>query len=347
MDDRSTVLAEITTTIQAIKSKRLHFYEEYKNYNEKLGLGSRSPADASTIDLPLHPNALQMELEDYKHYFRQLKIAFNEVEHQEKFLRSILKEPPLQTSLSEVQSIEYENERRKRNLQALKADIKKHQDSLLHAGQSIDEARRSLMKKTDAIMDEFDAIYAMEGEIKRIQELVKQQSDLSPEEAKAILEEQTEACIAMNTLIDERREVISDLSWRVEDLEQELQELTSRQQTAEAKAAEALQRSENRDEQVEEKTRWYKDSIEQLNALFGIKSVNFESPQSVYIHFDTAKQEILHIETDSLTQRILDANLTNSERDIRDLVKIAKERHPEEGTKLLLLETLARIKYNL
>lgn len=56
--------------------------------------------------------------------------------------------------------------------------------------------------------------------------------------------------------MEQRRDAISELSWKIESLEQEIEQLEAQKFTAEAYAADAIRMANKRDPTVEDLTKW-------------------------------------------------------------------------------------------
>lgn len=71
-------------------------------------------------------------------------------------------------------------------------------------------------------------------EIERIKELVKEDDTMSIDEANAILEQQTNAYIEINTRIDESRDKIDELQKAIEEKRRTIQQLQERKKQVES-----------------------------------------------------------------------------------------------------------------
>lgn len=56
--------------------------------------------------------------------------------------------------------------------------------------------------------------------------------------------------------MENRRDAISELSWKIESIEREIEQLESQKYTAEAYAADAIRMANKRDPTVEDLTKW-------------------------------------------------------------------------------------------
>lgn len=168
------------------------------------------------------------------------------------------------------------------------------------------------MQIADKATDDLDLIDHMEEEITRIDEKVSNQSPYTVEEAKLLLNQQTDEIAKLNRDSYEKKMIIPDMKWRVEDLEADVERLEAELEKKNAEAEQAVINKRNRDKDVEESYYHFLDATDLCNRLIGVETIKFESDSSIFIHYKKPKDSVLHVEIDSDNNQIQTAKASTT-----------------------------------
>ncbi|KAL9539840.1 hypothetical protein MBANPS3_010030 [Mucor bainieri] len=260
------------------------------------------------------------------------------------FLQYMLQEPPLEISEGEQEQALVEEKALKEEMNRYISRVEELERQISKDAQRVEQSRATALKIADKAADDLDQIEHMEVEIARIEEKVSNQSPYTVEEAKAMLNQQTDEIANINRDSYEKRIRIPDLKWRVEDLEADIKQLEVDLKKKRAEADEAITNKRNRDKEVEESYYHFLDATDLCNRLFGVETIKFESDSSISIHYTKPKNSVLHVEIDTTSNQVHDAKITGTVVPIQDIVEMAKGRIAGEGIRIIALEALARLK---
>jgi hypothetical protein len=244
---------------------------------------SNSEVDSSS--LALTPATLAADLTHYKDLFSKLRFSYLEQVTKEKYLRSIVGDPPLLVSHGDNLALEQNLATMKQDLQAKKAEV----DALVAA---MEERARDVALRYDAVNADMDVLERVPLEIEELRQQIQRlhaeiaarrggehderTSDPRMKMSLAGTEEALAAQRARNAEIDQ---LIADLQAQmpgrvrdVERMDRELAELERRRNEATRLAVEGRRRREEqggRDE-MEELGRWYRASESVMKGVLGV-----------------------------------------------------------------------------
>ncbi|KAF1806230.1 hypothetical protein FB192DRAFT_1337684 [Mucor lusitanicus] len=300
--DYLTEMRHIFREIERFKNEKLNLDEFQEEYKAKVGLSGHS-----RNNLPFHPKALENELKDLKEHFANLFKNHMEAVAKKNFLQYMLQEPPLEISEKEQEQALAEEKALKGQMDRYFLLVEELEQQISLQAKSAEQSRAAALKFADKAIDELDQMDQMEEQIARIEEKVSNKSPYTMEEAKALLNQQTDEIAKINRDSYEKKISIPDLKWRVEDLEADIKQLEAELEKKNAEAEEAVINKRNRDREVEESYYHFLDATDLCNRLFGVEAIKFESDSSVSIHYIKPKNAVLHVEIDTNSNQIHDA----------------------------------------
>ncbi|KAK4520616.1 Mevalonate kinase [Mucor velutinosus] len=297
-------LTEMRKEIERFKDEKLNLDESQEEYKNKVGLSGHA-----RNNLPFHPKALGNELKDIKEHFANLSENYMEAVAKKNFLQYMLQEPPLEISEGEQEQASAEESALKKEMERYILLVEELEHLISLQAQSVEQSRATALKIADKAIDDLDLIDHMEEEMARIEEKVSNQSSYTVEEAKALLNQQTDEIAKINRDSYEKKIRIPDMRWRVEDLEADIKQLEADLEKKNAEAEQAVINKRNRDREVEESYYHFLDATDLCNRLFGVETIKFESDSSVSIHYMKPKNSVLHVEIDTTSNQIHDAKV--------------------------------------
>lgn len=265
--------------------------------HEDTDKSSTRPSDVSStthysseLDTQLTPTSLAADLVHYKDLFSKLRFSYLEQVTKEKYLRSIVGDPPLVVTHDDNLALE-------QNLLGMKADVKRRKDEVEQLVLEIEGRAREVAARYQSVVGgvqvletvplEVEALKREIDELKRVIREKKGDDDgdedardgngdvrmnLSLEETALALEEQR----ARNREIDEQIELLQRqlpaTTRECERVDRELVDLEKKRNEATRLAREVRRRKEEggRDE-LDELGRWYRGSDVVLRGLLGVE----------------------------------------------------------------------------
>jgi hypothetical protein len=246
---------------------------------------SNSEVDSSS-SLALTPATLAADLTHYKDLFSKLRFSYLEQVTKEKYLRSIVGDPPLLVSHGDNLTLEQNLATMKQDLQAKKAEV----DALVAA---MEERARDVALGYDAVNADMDVLERVPLEIEELRQQIQRLHDeiaarrggehderTSDPRMKMSLAGTEEALAAQRARNAEIDRLIADLQAQmpgrvrdVERMDRELADLERRRNEATRLAVEGRRRREEqggRDE-MEELGRWYRASESVMKGVLGVR----------------------------------------------------------------------------
>ncbi|KIW73336.1 hypothetical protein PV04_01466 [Phialophora macrospora] len=249
------------------------------------GLSTSEADSSSSASLALTPATLAADLTHYKDLFSKLRFSYLEQVTKEKYLRSIVGDPPLLVSHGDNLALEQTLATMKQDLKAKKGEV----DALVAA---MEERARDVALRYDAVTADTDVLERVPLEIEELRrEVERLQAELAARRGEehdqgtpdprmtmslAGTEEALAAQRARNAEIDR---LIADLQAQmpakvrdVERMDRELAELERRRNEATRLAVEGRRRREElggKDE-MEELGRWYRASESVMKGVLGV-----------------------------------------------------------------------------
>lgn len=266
------------------------------NNSEDPSKASTRPSDVSSttthyssdLDSQLTPSSLAADLMHYKELFSKLRFSYLEQVTKEKYLRSIVGDPPLVVSHDDNLALE-------QRLVGMKADVKRRKEEVEALVLEIEERAAEVAARYKSVADGVlvletvpREVEELKTEIEELKRVIREKKggddgdrvsdggdvrmNLSLEETAVALEEQR----ARNREVDEK---IEELQRRLpakmrecEKVDRELVELEKKRNEATRLAREVKRRKEEggRDE-LDELGRWYRGSDVVLRGLLGVE----------------------------------------------------------------------------
>ena len=254
------------------------------------------PSDASTSttesNTPLTPATLAADLTHYRELFAKLRFSYLEQVTKEKYLRSIVGDPPLVVSHTDNLALE-------ERLVDMKAALKAKKNEVDELVQSMAETARTLAGRYESVNAAFGVLERVPGEIDSLKREVenlqaeiahrrgddnnnnddddasrKQDPRMSLPLAATVqaLEEQRRANADIDAQIEALRRDMPGKVRQVEKMERELAELEKRRSESARAAMEVRRRRElgGRDE-MEDLGKWYRASEGVLRNVLGVE----------------------------------------------------------------------------
>ena len=228
------------------------------------------------------PASLLSDLTHYKELFSKLRFSYLEQVTKEKYLRSIVGDPPLLVSHAQNAALE-------EKLSAVKAELKAKKDDVARLVEEMDEMARGLAARWDGVQAQTARLEALptkiEGLEARVQELraqIAEREGAEPrsadprlnvglEETERLVCEQRERARELERQIAAMQRALPAKMRECEVVEGELEGLERRKNEVAAQAREARRiREEGGRDELEEKGRWYRSAEVVLKAVVGV-----------------------------------------------------------------------------
>ena len=237
-------------------------------------------SDASNASIEgLTPASLEADLTHYKELFAKLRFSYVEQVTKEKFIRSIVGDPPVTVTPQENAELEKENLEAKATLKALKVEVADMVAELETRGRELTRKYESVQMETRQLEELPEKISGLEETTEKLR--VALRPDENPNMALPLSR--------TLELVDERAENRDELHRQVEQLQvqerrkmkemerlqAELAPLETKKQNSIAAAKEARQRKEavlgGVQDDLEERGRWWRGSELALSRMLGIQ----------------------------------------------------------------------------
>ncbi|KAH8554740.1 hypothetical protein BGW37DRAFT_208685 [Umbelopsis sp. PMI_123] len=308
--------------------------------------------DGSNNVIDDHPKSFNIVLNFYKEHFAKLKFNYLEQETKDRFLKSLLKDPSVVIEQADNWELDRQNSEEKQKLKAGKLETSTLQREIATVGKTLNDAITDLKHKVDKTESVFAEINEMEAELTKMSQEADKHSKLTVEEAKTIIDHQTEAFQNISNEMEKRRDAISELSWKIENLEHEIEQLEAQKFTAEAYAADAVRMANKRDPTVEDLTKWYLSIVAICNNLYGLQDIQIISKTEILAIFNVKHPAIpddnkifhLNVFLNPVSGAVEDAESIDNEVEIQDIVDIAKRLERQNSLTYLLQSVGARIR---
>ncbi|KIV89205.1 hypothetical protein PV10_08793 [Exophiala mesophila] len=262
--------------------------EDSSNPPSNTNITAPSRASVSNSDLDsdpfLTPASLQADLTHYKDLFSKLRFSYLEQVTKEKYLRSIVGDPPLVVTHDENLALET-------RLAAMKTQVKAHKDQVDALVQEMETTARDLATKYQKVTNGMTVLERLPNEIAHLQRdvdaLVAEVSEkqrlagrnasadprmnMSLEATETALEEQTRRNKEIDDEIEALQRQLPAQVRQVDKMDRELADLEKRRNEA-TRIARDLQRRriEGGRDDLEDMGRWYKSSETVLRGLLGV-----------------------------------------------------------------------------
>lgn len=235
-----------------------------------------------TKEQPLNPATLTADLAHYRDLFSKLRFSYLEQVTKEKYLRSIVGEPPLLATSAENAALEEklavlkaDLQKRKRDVEALITELNELAGRIAETYDTVDVG----MKKLERLPAENEKL---EAEISRLREvLAAKEGDEGSEDPRmnmSLEDTEREIELAKRKDADLRREIEDmkrDLPRKTEECEvaeRELRDLEKERNEITRLARDAQRMREGGRDKLEEQGRWYQSSEVVLKGLLGVES---------------------------------------------------------------------------
>lgn len=237
-------------------------------------------------DPSLTPASLQADLTHYKDLFSKLRFSYLEQVTKEKYLRSIVGDPPLVVTHDENLALET-------RLAAMKSQVQAHKEQVENLVQEMESTARELASKYSRVADGMAVLERLPEEVANLQrevdtlmaEVAEKQAlagrssstdprmNLSLEATETALQEQTRKNKEIDEQIEALQRQLPSKVREVDKMDRELAELEKRRNET-TRVARDLQRRrlEGGRDELEDMGRWYKSSETVLRGLLGVES---------------------------------------------------------------------------
>lgn len=237
-------------------------------------------------DPSLTPASLQADLAHYKDLFSKLRFSYLEQVTKEKYLRSIVGDPPLVVTHDENLALET-------RLAAMKSQVQAHKEQVENLVQEMESTARELASKYSRVADGMAVLERLPEEVANLQrevdtlmaEVTEKQAlagrssstdprmNLSLEATETALQEQTRKNKEIDEQIEALQRQLPSKVREVDKMDRELAELEKRRNET-TRVARDLQRRrlEGGRDELEDMGRWYKSSETVLRGLLGVES---------------------------------------------------------------------------
>ncbi|KAI8327735.1 hypothetical protein BC941DRAFT_446416 [Chlamydoabsidia padenii] len=312
----------------------------HQAYLDKVGLSDNASANEDGHVIPLHPKALELELERYKETIEDLKTKYIELDTKSRFLSIVLEDPPRQIEPKERIELEGTVFTLSQRLADLQEELVKSKQTIAEINANTEKDRQELNKVTDSITKITDEIEAQNRQLAELEAKIKQGLvKRTPEETKALLDECTLKLAEISKTKDACDDRVAELEWQIDDELQEVQALETTLRKAQAIAQEAVEKSGERDPSAEQQEAWCTQMTKLCYSIHGIEKLSIDI---CFIKVDYSTNDQLVITLDPLTGIITDVSVNNENVAIGDLLDLGKGHLVKDVVPTIILEILAR-----
>ncbi|POS78320.1 hypothetical protein DHEL01_v203281 [Diaporthe helianthi] len=236
-------------------------------------------SDVSSSSVDTTPASLEADLAHYKELFAKLRFSYVEQVTKEKFIRSIVGEPPLIVTPQENVELEKQNAAAKAQLKALKMEVADTAEELESKGRELSRKYEAVQMETATLREMPERIAGLEERIAQLREQLQpgENPSLNLPLAKT-LELVAEKKLQRHELerqLEQLRAQVPRKRKEMERLQAELQPLEVKRQNSQAAAREARRRKEQAlggvEDDLEERGRWWRASEAALKQMLEIE----------------------------------------------------------------------------
>lgn len=276
--------------IASFQDSYFNFFDLKSDYDRRRripveGKKGKHRLETGEVTVNPNPNLLQQEIQKHVEQFENMKVTYLEQETKEKFLRSIISDPPVLIEQSNVEEIEQENKQKKQKLKHQKAQVDEIQSQLESLSKQLCSDYDDLKAKSQEAVEMTEEMEIMQREI---DQLTKQEEELelpaledpdmnlpAPELNRLAEEYGKQKDEIDNALKELSTESIPHSQQEYNDLKEEISRLEQEKTTAERSAEEMvkLREQEMQKGKIHNETtaQWYKSLITILEKIWGIK----------------------------------------------------------------------------
>ncbi|KAF7725931.1 hypothetical protein EC973_009168 [Apophysomyces ossiformis] len=263
-------VADTTREIQQFNDAKLNIQAFKEEYSRKVGLSDNEIQDENVANLPLHPDALLVELDDYKALIdRCIDQKVREGIWQILFEGSSLEDLSFERRELEYACLTLQNEH-----ETSMSEIDGFYKDMESIAEEVEESYQTLASRVIELTRTLDELRVEQQELARIDALVGNQNLLTVETARAQVDELTDGYVKLSMANDDRMETIYDLAQRVEEGEREVETLLAEMIAAEGEASEALRSQGHKDEELERQQNWYNSMLNLSHQLDGAENID-------------------------------------------------------------------------
>ncbi|KAJ5334842.1 hypothetical protein N7452_007245 [Penicillium brevicompactum] len=243
---------------------------------------SRRGSDISTSNLEKPtPSSLEADLSHYKELFSKLRFSYVEQVTKEKFLRSIVGDPPVIVGHNENMELEAQMAEVKAELKARKEEVRVMIEQMEQMGRDLASRYKDVELQTTQLSTLPASIETLESTIAGLR--AKQVANMGPSDANnpssqslplpaslALLAEREAELAALNRQLAAVQNTLPRKTREAEAIERETSVLERRKSDAVAQAQEAQRKKQQGESDgLEEMGRWYRGAEETLKELVG------------------------------------------------------------------------------
>ncbi|KAA8915099.1 hypothetical protein TRICI_002758 [Trichomonascus ciferrii] len=313
--------------------------------------------DTGEVTVNPNPTVLPQEIQKHIEQFENMKVTYLEQETKEKFLRSIISDPPVFVEQSNVEEIEAENKQKKANLKKQKAQVNEVQRQLDLLSRQLCADYEDLSTKAKGASEMSKEMETMQAEIDK---LTKQEEALelpaledpdmnlpAPELNRLADEYGKQKQEIDQTLVELTSQSIPQSREEHNQLKQEVSRLEKEKTRTENMAQEMvkLREEEMQKGRIHNETtaEWYRSLIHILEHILGIS--NFELTQQDHpqtkISFTYKDAHQVELLANSQTGELLSASLSNSNAEnVQTILKQTKSLPPATQVQSFIRQAL-------
>jgi len=228
------------------------------------------------------PATLLSDLTHYKELFSKLRFSYLEQVTKEKYLRSIVGDPPLLVSHAENVALE-------EKLAGVKAELKAKKEDVDRLVEEMEEMARVLAPRWEGVQGQMalledlpPKVQGLEETVRMLREQVAEREGAEPrsedprmnvglEETQQLIQEQRERARELDRQIAAMQRALPAKMRDCEVVEAELEALERKKNDITAAAREAMRiREEGGMDELEQKGRWYRSAEVVLRAVIGV-----------------------------------------------------------------------------
>lgn len=246
---------------------------------DKTSTNRSSDVSTSSLEAPT-PSSLEADLIHYKELFSKLRFSYVEQVTKEKFIRSIVSDPPIVVTQAENLALEAELAVTKKELKAQKAEVAQMIEELENTG-------RELVKKYEIVQAHTIQLEELPSQIEHLQDSIRNLKDkqkpndnpllnMTLQHTMEAVQEKERECAELDKQLDLLRATLQKQTKETERAQLELQPLELKRTTVMTSAREAKKRKQamlgGAGDDLEERGRWLRGVDLGLRGMLGVES---------------------------------------------------------------------------
>ncbi|KAI8992574.1 hypothetical protein BDB01DRAFT_847936 [Pilobolus umbonatus] len=246
-----------------------------------------------------YPKQLETKLEGMKNQMRDLFIANGGLRARALFEVFFKEDTPLNIDIDNLPDMTISNTALKNQISESVDRINQLKETMFRDIDKIERMKHVVLNKINEVSQIVMGVAAMESDLSDIKSITYPTIDITVDEAKLILQNQMNSIRILNQSIKELSDSKTQETWEMEDIKEELDDYKQRKEIVMDKLAEIDKITAKRDPLMEDKYNAYQQKVKEMNRLFSIKDIKFNSNTDIHLTYTTENSMQLKIDPET------------------------------------------------